>query len=51
MPDVAAARPIAEEIGYPVAVKAAAGGGGKGFRVALAAAGLEDAFEGARREG
>jgi acetyl-CoA/propionyl-CoA/long-chain acyl-CoA carboxylase, biotin carboxylase, biotin carboxyl carrier protein len=49
--DVAAARPIAEEIGYPVAVKAAAGGGGKGFRVALAAAGLEDAFEGARREG
>ncbi len=26
---------IAEEIGYPVAVKAAAGGGGKGFRVAL----------------
>ena len=26
---------IADEIGYPVAVKAAAGGGGKGFRVAL----------------
>jgi acetyl-CoA/propionyl-CoA carboxylase, biotin carboxylase, biotin carboxyl carrier protein len=51
VPDVAAARPIAEEIGYPVAVKAAAGGGGKGFRVALTAAALEDAFEGARREG
>ena len=28
------ARPIAKEIGYPVAVKAAGGGGGKGFRVA-----------------
>jgi acetyl/propionyl-CoA carboxylase alpha subunit len=32
-------------------VKAAAGGGGKGFRVALSPAGLEDAFEGSRREG
>jgi acetyl-CoA/propionyl-CoA carboxylase, biotin carboxylase, biotin carboxyl carrier protein len=51
VPDVEAARPIAEGIGYPVAVKAAAGGGGKGFRVALAPAELEDAFEGARREG
>ncbi len=51
VPDVAAAGPIAEEIGYPVAVKAAAGGGGKGFRVALAPAELPDAFEGARREG
>ena len=51
VPDVAAARPVAEEIGYPVAVKAAAGGGGKGFRVAPSAAHLADAFEGARREG
>ena len=51
VPDVAAARPIAQEIGYPVAVKAAAGGGGKGFRVALSAEELPDAFEGARREG
>ena len=51
VPDVATAGTIAEEIGYPVAVKAAAGGGGKGFRVALSAAGLEDAFDGARREG
>ncbi|HWK28835.1 MAG TPA: acetyl-CoA carboxylase biotin carboxylase subunit [Solirubrobacter sp.] len=42
---------IAEEIGYPVAVKAAGGGGGKGFRVALAADKLQDAFEGAAREG
>ncbi len=48
--DVDEARGIAQEIGYPVAVKAAAGGGGKGFRVALTADDLLDAFEGARRE-
>src|SRR3954470_19880901 len=45
------AEKIAEEIGYPVAVKAAGGGGGKGFRVALEASKLKDAFEGAAREG
>ncbi|MGH2941617.1 MAG: acetyl-CoA carboxylase biotin carboxylase subunit, partial [Solirubrobacteraceae bacterium] len=45
------ARRIAEEIGYPVAVKAAGGGGGKGFRVALRPAELQAAFEGAAREG
>ena len=38
-------------IGYPVAVKAAGGGGGKGFRVALERDKLQDAFEGAAREG
>ena len=42
---------IADSIGYPVAVKAAGGGGGKGFRVALSDGELEDAFEGASREG
>jgi acetyl-CoA/propionyl-CoA carboxylase biotin carboxyl carrier protein len=42
---------IAEEIGYPIAVKAAGGGGGKGFRVALEPDKLSDAFEGAAREG
>ena len=42
---------IAAGIGYPVAVKAAGGGGGKGFRVALKASELEAAFEGAAREG
>ncbi len=47
---LAAARKIAKEVGYPVAVKAAAGGGGKGFRVALTPGELKDAFEGARRE-
>ena len=40
-----------DAIGYPVAVKAAGGGGGKGFRVALTDDELEDAFEGAAREG
>jgi acetyl-CoA/propionyl-CoA carboxylase biotin carboxyl carrier protein len=47
---LAQARRVAKEIGYPVAVKAAAGGGGKGFRVAPTASALPDAFEGARRE-
>ena len=42
---------IDETIGYPVAVKAAGGGGGKGFRVALTEDKLEEAFEGAAREG
>jgi acetyl-CoA/propionyl-CoA carboxylase, biotin carboxylase, biotin carboxyl carrier protein len=42
---------IDETIGYPVAVKAAGGGGGKGFRVALSQDKLKDAFEGAAREG
>jgi acetyl-CoA/propionyl-CoA carboxylase, biotin carboxylase, biotin carboxyl carrier protein len=42
---------IADTIGYPVAVKAAGGGGGKGFRVALTEDKLKDAFEGAAREG
>jgi acetyl-CoA/propionyl-CoA carboxylase, biotin carboxylase, biotin carboxyl carrier protein len=42
---------IETTIGYPVAVKAAGGGGGKGFRVALDDSKLKDAFEGAAREG
>jgi acetyl-CoA/propionyl-CoA carboxylase, biotin carboxylase, biotin carboxyl carrier protein len=49
---VADAMKIAKkEIGFPVAVKAAGGGGGKGFRVALSEDELEGAFEGASREG
>jgi acetyl-CoA/propionyl-CoA carboxylase, biotin carboxylase, biotin carboxyl carrier protein len=42
---------IADSVGYPVAIKAAGGGGGKGFRVAESEDELEKAFEGASREG
>jgi acetyl-CoA/propionyl-CoA carboxylase biotin carboxyl carrier protein len=49
--DLEAARKQAEDAGYPVACKAAGGGGGKGFRVAQTPADLEEAFEGAGREG
>jgi acetyl-CoA/propionyl-CoA carboxylase biotin carboxyl carrier protein len=49
--DVDDARKQAEEAGYPVACKAAGGGGGKGFRVAMTPDDLEEAFEGAAREG
>src|SRR5690349_16055560 len=48
---VEAARAIAEEIGYPVAIKAAAGGGGKGIRVVRDPADLESAYASSRREG
>ncbi len=46
-----AKRVIEDSIGYPVAVKAAGGGGGKGFRVAESEDALQAAFEGASREG
>src|SRR5215210_4539253 len=42
---------FAAEYGYPVAVKASAGGGGKGFTVASDEEGATAAFERARREG
>ncbi|OLE36666.1 MAG: carbamoyl phosphate synthase, partial [Actinobacteria bacterium 13_1_20CM_3_68_9] len=48
---VAEAKKEAKAIGYPVACKAAGGGGGKGFRVAGSEEELADAFEGASREG
>jgi acetyl-CoA/propionyl-CoA carboxylase biotin carboxyl carrier protein len=49
--DLDGARQQAEEAGYPVACKAAGGGGGKGFRVAMTPDDLQEAFEGAAREG
>ena len=41
---------IAEQYGYPVAIKAAHGGGGKGLRVVRSADEIDSAFDGARRE-
>src|SRR5215207_7520222 len=46
----AGAAAIASEIGYPVLVKAAAGGGGRGMKVARTAADLPDALATARAE-
>ena len=48
---VADAHRIAAEIGYPVAIKAAAGGGGKGIRLVREAGELEGAYASSRREG
>jgi acetyl-CoA/propionyl-CoA carboxylase biotin carboxyl carrier protein len=44
-------RAVADEIGYPIAVKASAGGGGKGLRVARSSEDVDRAFEVAQREG
>jgi len=48
--DVEMARTEAERIGYPVIIKAAAGGGGKGMRVAESADVIENTFTMARNE-
>ncbi|MCA1668702.1 MAG: carbamoyl phosphate synthase, partial [Thermomicrobia bacterium] len=49
--DIAVARAWADAHGYPLAVKAAGGGGGRGFRVVERADDLAAALEGAAREG
>ncbi|MBB5041628.1 acetyl-CoA carboxylase biotin carboxylase subunit [Shinella fusca] len=48
--DAAHAERIAGEIGYPVMIKASAGGGGKGMRIAWSEGQVRDGFERARSE-
>ena len=48
--DLATLSAAADEIGYPVLIKAVAGGGGKGMRKVMEAGELEAALEAARRE-
>ena len=48
--DAGHAERIAGEIGYPVMIKASAGGGGKGMRIAWSEAEVRDGFERARSE-
>jgi acetyl-CoA carboxylase biotin carboxylase subunit len=50
LPDLETARVVAEQIGYPVLIKAAAGGGGRGMKVAQDPSELEDAYRLARTE-
>ena len=42
---------LGDELGWPIAIKASAGGGGKGFRVVDSADDAERSFDSARREG
>mgnify|MGYP006278005045 FL=1 len=48
--DLESARAAADAIGYPVLIKAAAGGGGRGMKIAESAAKLPEAFSNARAE-
>ncbi len=48
---VADAKKIAAKIGYPIMIKASAGGGGKGMRVVQNPEDLENSFNAARSEG
>ncbi|PCJ04728.1 MAG: acetyl-CoA carboxylase biotin carboxylase subunit [Rhodobacteraceae bacterium] len=51
VPDLETAQKIGAEMGYPVIIKATAGGGGKGMKVAQTAADMKMAFRTARAEG
>ncbi len=51
VPTLEDAKRIGGEIGYPVIIKATAGGGGRGLKVAKTAADMEQAFMTARAEG
>src|SRR5689334_20378700 len=48
--DAAHAVRIADEIGYPVMIKASAGGGGKGMRIAYSAGEVKEGFERSKSE-
>lgn len=50
VPDIAAALRIAADVGYPVMIKASAGGGGKGMRIARNEAETREGFTLARSE-
>ncbi|SEL22571.1 acetyl-CoA carboxylase biotin carboxylase subunit [Pacificibacter marinus] len=50
VPDVESAKKAAAEMGYPVIIKATAGGGGRGMKVALNEGELETSFRTARSE-
>lgn len=50
VPDLDAAKKVAADMGYPVIIKATAGGGGRGMKVAQSAKDLENAFRTARSE-
>jgi propionyl-CoA carboxylase alpha chain len=49
--DTAEALKVSREIGYPVMMKASAGGGGKGMRLAYNDKDVEEGFEATQREG
>ena len=51
VPDLETAKRLGEEMGYPVIIKATAGGGGRGMKVAASAEEMEQAFTTARAEG
>ncbi|MGY3437359.1 MULTISPECIES: acetyl-CoA carboxylase biotin carboxylase subunit [unclassified Marinovum] len=51
VPDLATAKKLGAEMGYPVIIKATAGGGGKGMKVATSDKDMEKAFTTARAEG
>ncbi|OAQ52013.1 hypothetical protein HTG_13610 [Natrinema mahii] len=44
-------RALGEEYGYPIAIKAEGGGGGRGMKIVRSEAEVDDALESARREG
>jgi acetyl-CoA carboxylase biotin carboxylase subunit len=50
VPDVESARKAAADMGYPVIIKATAGGGGRGMKVATSADDIDVAFSTARSE-